>query len=135
MVKRNENHKLDYENLIDMFPCALYVIRDSVVIDCNSTAVKMFGCKSKDEILGQKPYEFSPEKQPDGRSSIEKGQEIIQNALKSEKEIVFKWMHKRKNGEIFVADIIIYNKNGTLYAVMTDIDEIEQLKGWLSEKN
>lgn len=135
MVKRNENHKLDYENLIDMFPCALYVIRDSVVIDCNSTAVKMFGCKSKDEILGQKPYEFSPEKQPDGRSSIEKGQEIIQNALKSEKEIVFKWMHKRKNGEIFVADIIIYNKNGTLYAVMTDIDEIEQLKGKLSEKN
>jgi len=95
----------------------------------------MFGCTSKDEIIGRKPYEFSPEKQPDGSYSIEKGQEILRNALNTDKETVFKWVHKRKNGDIFAANIVIYNRNENLYAVMTNIDEIEQLKGGLEGNN
>ncbi|HHV97967.1 MAG TPA: EAL domain-containing protein [Clostridiaceae bacterium] len=134
-MRNNNCHEPNYENLIDMFPCALYVIRDSIIIDCNSTAVKMFGYTSKEEILGRKFYEFSPEKQPDGSCSVEKGEEILRNALNSDKETVFKWMLKRKNGDIFVADIIIYNRNGDIYTVMTDIDEIEKLKEELEEKN
>jgi len=133
--KRADSHKFYYEKLIDLFPCALYVIRDSVVIDCNSTAVKMLGYTSKEEILGRNPYEFSPEKQPDGSFSIKKGQEIIGNALNSDKETVFKWMHKRKNGDVFVAHVIIHNINGNLYAVMTDINELEKLRGELEGKN
>ncbi|NLY44037.1 MAG: EAL domain-containing protein [Clostridiaceae bacterium] len=129
MTEKTTNHRLNDENLIDMFPCGLYVVRDSVIIDCNSTTVKMLGYSGKEEILGRKPYEFSPEKQPDGSSSVEKGQEIIENALNSDRETVFEWMHKRKNGDVFTAYVVIYNKNENLYAVMMDIDEIKQLKG------
>lgn len=133
MVQKITSHELNYKDIIDMFPCALLVIRDSVIIDCNETAVKMLGY-SKEEILGRKPYDFSPEKQPDGSLSVDKAQEIIQTVLNSDEEIVFKWAHKRKNNEIFVADIVIYAKDGMLYAIMTDVNEIEQMKGELAGK-
>lgn len=135
MGKDNKNHKLDYENLVDMFPCALYVIRDLAIIDCNSAAVKMFGYDSKDEVLGKKLYDFFPDRQPDGSCSVKKYEKIIKDALNSDKETAFKWMHKRKNEDTFLANVIIYNKNGNLYAVMTDIDEVEQLKEELAERN
>ncbi len=134
MKENGRGYKLNYENLIDMFPCALYVIRDSVIIDCNSAAVTMFGFQTKEEVIGLKPHELSPERQPDGSLSLEKGREIIEHAVNNEKGTAFKWMHKRKNGDVFWADIRIYNKNGNLYAVMTDINETEQLKQELSRK-
>ncbi|PNT92596.1 sensor domain-containing protein [Clostridium thermosuccinogenes] len=135
VTKTYKSHKNRHENLLDLFPCALYVIRDTVVIDCNNAAVKIFGYESKKEIIGRRLYELSPEKQPDGSSSIDKGEKIFKNALGSEDKISFRWMHKRKDGNDFPADIRIVNENGTLYAVMTDINETEQLKGQLTEKD
>ena len=128
MKGNDPSYKIEYEKLIDVLPCALYVIKDAVIIDCNDAAVKIFGYERKEELLGRKPYELSPEKQPDGSFSAEKGQKMIANAFNNEKETVFMWLHKRKNGELFLADIKIFNKNGTLYAIIVDINETEQLK-------
>ncbi len=135
MKGNDPSYKIEFEKLIDVFPCAVYVIKDAVIIDCNDAAVKIFGYERKEELLGRKPYELSPEKQPDGSFSAEKGQKMIANAFNNEKETVFMWLHKRKNGELFLADIKIFNKNGTLYAIIVDINETEQLKQQLSRKD
>jgi len=127
-MKITESYKLKYENLVEMFPCALFVLKDSVFIDCNKNALKILGYSSKDDILGRHPYELSPELQADGSSSFKKGQEIINRALNSDNETTFKWMLRKNNGDIFVVDVILYNLNSYLYAVVTDITEIEQLK-------
>jgi diguanylate cyclase (GGDEF)-like protein/PAS domain S-box-containing protein len=135
MKRNNTSYKLEYDELAEIFPCALYVIKESTIIDCNNAAVSMFGYKEKEDIIGLRPYDLSPDKQKDGSYSIIKGSEIIKSALNSEEDTLFKWIHKRKNGEIFLADIRIINKKGILYAIIMDSTEIDQLKRQLSEKD
>ena len=36
----------------------------NIYIDCNEQTLEMFGC-TKEQIIGQSPYRFSPEVQPD----------------------------------------------------------------------
>ena len=48
------------------------LFEESGVIDCNRAAVDMLRCSSKRELLGRHPATFSPDLQPDGRSSMEK---------------------------------------------------------------
>ncbi len=131
----NIDYKLEFSQLIEMIPSALYVIKDSKIIDCNESALRIFGYDDKDEIIGLQPYVLSPERQKDGSLSVAKGQEIIDNIVNTKKDKMFKWIHKRKNGELFLADIKIFNKNNILYAIVIDIDEKDQLKRDLNEKD
>ncbi|HHY90217.1 MAG TPA: PAS domain S-box protein, partial [Clostridiales bacterium] len=133
MRSDDPGYKIEYEKLMDMLPCALSIIKDFVIIDCNEAAVKIFGYERKEELLGRKLYELSPEKQPDGCFSAEKGREILEHAI-HEKETAFVWMHQRKNGDLFLARIRIFNRDGIFYAVIEDINEKEQLKEQLSRK-
>jgi diguanylate cyclase (GGDEF)-like protein/PAS domain S-box-containing protein len=135
MEKSEVDYKLEFEDLINIIPSAIYVIKGSVIIDCNNAALNMFGYEAKEEVIGLRPYELSPDKQPDGRYSIVLGQEIINDALLSQNYIKFQWVHKRKNKEIFLTDIMILNKNGILYAIILDINEINQLREQLIEKD
>ncbi len=43
-------------------------IRDGKIIECNKSALEMFGCRYND-ILGKSIFIFTPEKQPDGSDS------------------------------------------------------------------
>lgn len=134
IVRGDIDHKLEFKELIDLIPSALYVIKNSIIIDCNNAALRMFGYKVKEEMLGLKPYELSPEKQPDGSYSVVLGREIIDRALKGT-NTEFKWVHKKKSGEPFLSDIMIINKNNFLYVIISDINEINQLREQLIEKD
>ncbi|KAB3533229.1 PAS domain-containing protein [Alkaliphilus serpentinus] len=135
MIDKLDQYKLDFDDLIEVFPSALYVIKDYKIIDCNSAALQLFGYEKKVEVIGLGPYELSPELQPDGRYSNEKGKDIVDKALISEKPIEFQWTHLKKNGHSFVTDIRITNRNGLLFAVIFDIDHQEKIKNQLAEKN
>lgn len=134
MPKNKADYELEFEEFTDILPCAIYVIRDSLIIDCNMTALKVFGYDKKEELIGCMPYELSPQYQDDGTLSIIKGQQFIDNA-QDNNLISFQWKHKRKNGEVFLSDIKIYNKNNNLYAIITDISENSKLKEDLNNKN
>lgn len=70
----------------------------------NPAMVKMFKMKDEKEFLTYKPWELSPEFQPDGRSSKEKAQEMIQVVLEKGSNF-FPWTHKRVTGEEFPATV------------------------------
>ncbi len=72
----------------------------------NPAAVKMFGAKSEEEFISHRPWELSPERQPDGRASAEKAREMIETAMR-EGSNFFEWTHRRIGGEEFPATVLI----------------------------
>jgi diguanylate cyclase (GGDEF)-like protein/PAS domain S-box-containing protein len=117
----------------DFFPNAFYIIKGDEIVDCNVSALKVFGYDTKKELIGLKPYELSPERQPDGENSVEKGKKIIAKAYENLR-LEFRWLHRRKNGEEFIADIKIYRRGDYLYAIIIDINELEKLRKLLKTK-
>lgn len=93
-----------YRSLFEMSDDAILVIESNKFVDCNKAVVKMLGYKSKADLLNTHPSELSPLKQPDGRYSFEKAQEMI--ALATEKgSHHFEWIHTRANGEDFPVEV------------------------------
>lgn len=135
MLGKTDNFELDFEEFVDILPCAIYVIRNSVIINCNKAALDIFGYDNKEDVLNVFPYELSPEYQDDGILSMVKGHKMIEKVLSEKSYIELDWMHKRKNGDVFLTDLIIYNKNGILYVVISDKSENSKLKENLRQKD
>ncbi|MDO9549914.1 MAG: PAS domain S-box protein [Methanoregula sp.] len=71
----------------------------------NPATVAMFLAKDEADLTSRGPWEFSPERQPDGQLSAEKAKEMIEKAVK-EGSNFFEWTHKRLNGEDFPATVL-----------------------------
>lgn len=72
----------------------------------NPAISKMFNVKNVEEFLTYAPWDISPGKQPDGRSSSEKAKEMIEIAMNRGSHY-FEWIHKRINGEAFPATVLL----------------------------
>lgn len=87
-------------------PNPVLVFGESGIIDCNPATVKILGAKTKDEILSKHPAYFSPEFQPDGKSSSDKSKEMDQIARQNGR-YRFEWMHRKLDGTDFPVDVTI----------------------------
>ena len=95
-----------YRQLFEQSTDAHLIIQKSRFIDCNAATVEMLGNRNKSEILKKHPSELSPPKQPDGRNSVEKADEMM--ALAQEKgSLRFEWDHLRATGEIFPVEVLL----------------------------
>ncbi|CAG0951374.1 MAG: PAS domain S-box protein [Bacteroidetes bacterium] len=101
VAKDNESK---YRSLFEMSDDAILVIEDHTFVECNKAVVKMLGYKNKEELLNTHPSELSPEKQPDGRCSYEKAQEMMALAIQNGSHH-FEWIHTRANGEDFPVEV------------------------------
>ncbi len=72
--------------------------------DCNPATLRLFGCKAKQDILGETPARLSPAQQPDGASSAEKSRALIAAAMTGVPQH-FEWRHCRPDRTEFDVEI------------------------------
>ncbi len=120
-----------YKTLFEKSADAILIIEGDKFVDCNAATVKMLHYNDKEELLQTHPWELSPEKQPDGRLSYEKANEIIAIALEKGSHR-FEWEHKRKDGKVFPVEVLLTAvpfKNGKLlHTVWRDITERKKIE-------
>ncbi len=123
---------------------AIFTMNERTFVDCNPATLRIFQC-TREQIVGQTPYRFSPQFQPDGRTSEEAAMEKI-NAALSGKPQFFEWRHTRYDGTPFEAEVSLNRVDTegevTIQAIVRDIserkkaeDENKHLQLTLQEKN
>ncbi len=125
-----------YHTLFDAANDAILLLEKDRFVECNDRTLVMFGV-SRDQIVGQTPDRFSPEKQPDGESSRDKVLEKVSLALEGKPQS-FEWLHRRDDGTAFDAEVSLtrmqYLGKVQLLAIVRDITERRRAEEDLREK-
>lgn len=124
-----------YRRLFEETSDPILLIEEEKFVDCNNITPGFLDYKSKDDICGKSPWEVSPEKQPDGKSSKTKAKSIINETLK-EGHKRFEWLHMKRNGELVWVDVsltfIPEKGKQRLYTIWRDVtqtkNDAEELK-------
>jgi len=113
---------------------AILLIDDNTFVDCNEATARMLGYATREEFLQTHPSELSPPRQPDGRDSFEKAEEMMRLAFERGFHR-FEWIHRRANGEDFPVEVsltpISYRGKSMLHCVWRDITAVQQAQARL----
>ncbi len=96
------------------------------IIDCNQTTLRMLRVASVDALLGRRPAELSPLRQPDGRLSV-----VVAGQMRERARITgyhrFEWTHRRDDGTLFPVEVTLtplrLHGRNVMLAVWHDIAE------------
>ncbi|KAA3615349.1 MAG: PAS domain S-box protein [Calditrichaeota bacterium] len=122
-LRESENK---YRILFEQSADAILIIEGGKFINCNPATVEMLNYPNKNEFLETHPSQLSPAKQPDGRDSFEKANEMMEIAFDKGSHR-FEWDHKKKDGEVFPVEVLLtaipFNGGKFLHVVWRDITE------------
>ncbi len=117
-----------YRSLFTSANDAIFVMQNDRFITCNPKTLDMFGYK-ENEIIGHSPVLFSPEYQPDGELSAQKALIRINAALLGEPQF-FEWVHQKKDGSLFDAEVslnkMILSDGEYIHAIVRNITQRKQ---------
>lgn len=119
----------EYRTLFESSRDAIMLLDSSGFLDCNKTTLDLFGFSIKEQFIGKQPVELSSATQPDGKDSLTASMEHIENVHRDGLDF-FEWIHKRQNGTIFYAEVLLsrmkYQSKLVLQATVRDITARKQ---------
>ena len=125
-LKASESAHEIFRVLFEHSSDAHLVFDDTGIIDCNNAAIAMLACEDKAEVLQLHPAVLSPERQPDGRLSMEKSVEM-DGLARLHGYHRFEWMHRRMTGELFPVEVtltpVVLASGGALLGVWHELTE------------
>ncbi len=92
-----------HRQLFECSPDAYLLLDNHVFTACNDSALAMLGM-NRAQLVGLKPADLSPLRQPDGSLSSDKAQTILKTALEKG-STRFEWVHTKQSGEPFWVDV------------------------------
>jgi diguanylate cyclase (GGDEF)-like protein/PAS domain S-box-containing protein len=122
MLQNSENkYRVLFEDSAD----ANWLMDEKGFLDCNSAALQMFGYSTESEPMLH-PADISPPNQPDGTPSRTAAEQKMAAAFLNGTER-FEWLHQRKNGNVFPAEVCLtaltLSGRPSLLATVRDITE------------
>jgi signal transduction histidine kinase/CheY-like chemotaxis protein/HPt (histidine-containing phosphotransfer) domain-containing protein len=125
-----ENRRVEERTqiMLDAMPlCANFWNRDMKNIDCNREAFRLFQLSGKQEYF-EKFGQLSPEYQPDGRLSWEKGTALVKKAF-AEGYVRSEWLHKTVSGDLIPCEVtFIRVKHRDDFVVVVYTRDLRELK-------
>lgn len=135
-LAHNEPEGAHYRALFENACDAILLLHGDTFIECNPYTQVMFGA-SREEILGHLPSDFSPERQPDGRRSVDAARERVAAALAGTPQ-VFEWLHLRRDGTPFSAEVSLHHLliggRRLLQAIVRDVSANKRIELALAQE-
>jgi two-component system cell cycle sensor histidine kinase/response regulator CckA len=120
-----------YRELFERSADAILIIQDERFVDCNEATVRMMRFETRAQVLGTHPSKLSPPRQPDGRDSFAKANEMMATAFEKGSHR-FEWDHVRADGEVFPVEVLLTAVpsagHQVLHVVWRDITERKRLE-------
>jgi diguanylate cyclase (GGDEF)-like protein/PAS domain S-box-containing protein len=121
MLQNSENkYRVLFEDSAD----ANWLMDEKGFLECNSAALQMFGYSASAPMLH--PADISPPHQSDGTPSLAAAEKKIAAAFLNGTER-FEWLHQRKNGNVFPAEVcltaLMLSGKPRLLATVRDISD------------
>lgn len=95
-----------YRLLLESAEDAIVIMNSTGIVDCNSSAVKLFRAGSKEELTKLSLMKLSPEEQPNGVNSNSCGLIHIRQAISGYPQR-FYWKLQRLDGSLFDAEVTL----------------------------
>lgn len=102
-ISKRKEVETYYQTLFNVANDAILLSKGLQYLECNEKAVEMFGFM-RSEVIGMNMLDFSPELQPNGRSSRDMMKAIIDSANTGGQQF-FEWTFLRANGTEFAAEV------------------------------
>jgi PAS domain S-box-containing protein len=121
--KKIRESETKFRSVFDKSSNALMIIEDGRLVDCNKQTLLLFGYDTLEEMADLGLLETSPEFQPDGQDSCTAAGIHVQAAFDHGDEL-FEWVHKRKDGSTFIAEVYLstFENNGRKYLLSSVLD-------------
>ncbi len=120
--------------LFDNSPDGLLIIHNNLILECNESAVRALGCKSRTEVIGKNVVHFSTPFQPDGLVSQQAWNYYADETLRNG-DCMFEWTFTDPSDEDRWFEIMISTldgDSGRYLANLRDISERKQQENKLS---
>lgn len=128
-ITDRKKEQQNYARLFESSRDAIVVTNQEGFVNCNQAALEMFGYEDKQEILKLHPADVSPVMQSNGVPSRQAAEKRIADAI-SDSGTFFHWDHKRKDGSIFPAEVLLspFEQGGEIVVqgVVRDLSERQQ---------
>ncbi|MCG8027817.1 MAG: EAL domain-containing protein [Candidatus Thiodiazotropha endolucinida] len=115
----------------------MLVIRKDTFVIANDSAARLLGYESSQALQQIHPSVLSPERQPDGRTSVDKANEMMEQAYRTGYH-KFEWQHLKKDGTPLLIEVsltrIPFEDDFALFCIWRDITDWRHAENALREK-